>query len=531
MVPDAWKKFLASQRTERESQQLNRKLRPMRRLSPTRLGVGSREFINFAGNDYLGLAGNLRIAEAAASAAGRFGWGAGASRLVTGTSSQHARLEAETALFRGTDAALVFGSGYQANLGVITALAGPGDTVFSDALNHASIVAGCRLSGATVKVFQHRDYNELERKLNSAGGGRLMVVTDSLFSIMGDAADLPRIVKLCQRFNALLVVDDAHGNAALGKRGRGVPEVQGVLAHVDVLVGTYSKALGSYGGFVACDNELRDHLLNRARPFIYTTAMPMALAAANLEALRIMREDGDALRATLASNARMLRSRLVANGFEPTGEHHIVGIQMASPSEALFYAEQLEESGVIAWPMRWPSVPEGKDALRISVSAAHSEEDLKRLVTALKLTRDRTVGKETSGINKRSARRPSHASLEAAEEYFEIEETGFSTEDDSHPALDEPILAVDSDRLPNAADLEEIEQHPMESGGTVIIQPMHEVSQPEAQWPAPAEPDDNPPEDAPDDSEEEAPKEGAEAKVSRRTRRRERKRLKQRSKD
>ncbi len=483
MLPESWKRYLEQQRKEREDRKLGRKLRPMRQMGPARVLIGARELINFASNDYLGLAADLRIAEAAAGAAGRFGWGAGASRLVTGSSTLHARLEAETAEFRGTSSALVFGSGYQANLGVISGLAGHGDTVLSDALNHASIVAGCRLSGAAVKIFKHGDYDELERRLNSAQGTRCLVVTDSMFSIRGGTADLPQLVKLCERFRALLVVDDAHGNAALGKRGRGIPEMQGVLAQVPVVIGTYSKALGSYGGFVACDEEVREHLVNSSRPFIYTTALPIALVAANIEALKILRREGDTLRQALAQNIRTLRQRLAQAEFAPTGSHHIVGLPMDSPEQALFYGEQLEAAGMLAQPMRWPSVPEGEDTLRISLSAAHTDEDLSRLVAALKVARDRTVGKDTSNVNQRSARRPTRTSLEAEDAAFELDETGFETEDDSHPSFAEPMLAADSGRLPNAGDLEDFEPAPPSSGTTIIHSSRVAEEQPESAWP------------------------------------------------
>lgn len=463
MVPEAWKQFFKQQRQEREAQKLGRKLRSLRHMGSTRVQIGSHELINFSSNDYLGLAGDLRVAEAAASAAGRFGWGTGASRLVTGSSTLHNKLEGETAAFRGTEAALVFGSGYQANLGVISALAGPGDIVLSDALNHSSIVAGCKLSGATVRVFKHLDYDDLERKL--AGNGRKLVVTDSLFSIQGDVAELPRIAKMCERHGALLVVDDAHANACIGKRGRGLPEEQNTLAQVAVVVATYSKALGSYGGFAACSDEIREHLINHSRPFIYTTAMPIALAAANLEALKILRREGDALRQQLAARVKLLRSRLEASEFKATGKYHIVGIPMASPEKALFYAEQIEQQGLLCYPMRWPSVPRGQDALRISVSAAHTEEEVSRLVAALKLARDRAAGKDTANLTQRSARRPTHQALDTAAPEAQPEF------DEPDAELEPQMSAIDSSRLPNPGDLADFSPEPATSGDTIIMQP------------------------------------------------------------
>ncbi len=478
MVPEIWQRFFKQQRDERESRKQNRKLRSLRHMGSTRVQIGSHELINFSSNDYLGLAGNIRVAEAAASAAGRFGWGTGASRLVTGSSTLHNKLEGETAAFRGTKAALVFGSGYQANLGVITALVGRGDTIFSDALNHASIVAGCRLSGATIKVFKHRDYDELERKLGGIHTGKCLVVTDSLFSIQGDAAELPRIVKLCERFKALLLVDDAHANACIGKRGRGLPEEQNVLAQVPIVVGTYSKALGSYGGFVACNEEVKEHLINHSRPFIYTTSMPIALAAANIEAIKIVRREGDALRLKLHANVKQLRNRLKTADFKPTGKHHIVGISLGTPDKALYYAEQLEQQGLLCYPLRWPSVPEGQEALRISVSAAHTEDELNRLVAALRQARDRAAGNDPANLVQRSAPRPTHQALQMAEP----ETQG---DDLLDAELEAPISAVDSARLPNPRDLEDFSPQPTGSGDTIIMQPgtAGTASEDNQEWP------------------------------------------------
>ncbi len=412
MLPDVWKRYFSEELARRDQAKLTRKLRSLRHMGSTKVQIGSHEFLNFSSNDYLGLTGDLRIAEAAASAAGRFGWGTAASRLVTGSSTLHTKLEGEVAAFRGTEAALLFGSGYQANLGVISALVGSGDTVLSDEMNHASIVAGCKLSGATVRVFKHRNCDDLERHLNGVKKGRVLVVTDSLFSVEGDAADLPRIVKLCERFNALLLVDDAHANACLGKRGRGILEIQGVNGQVPIVIGNFSKALGSYGGFVACDEMVRDYLVNHSRPFIYTTSIPIALAAANLEALKIVRREGDALRQKLATNTAFARTKLESAGFELTGNYHIIGIHASSPDEALFLGSEVEQHGVLVHPMRWPTVPEGQNCLRVSITAAHTEDDINRLAEALKKARNSISRKKTDGLTRRVSRRPTEQQLE-----------------------------------------------------------------------------------------------------------------------
>ena len=465
MIPKAWQDLFAKRRDERTRAKRVRKLRSLRHMGSTRVQLGSREYVNFSSNDYLGLAGDLRIAEAAAGAAGRFGWGTGASRLVTGTSTLHQKLESDTARFRGTQAALVFGSGYQANLGVLSTLLDKGDIVLSDEMNHSSIVAGCKLSGATVRVFRHRDYEDLERKL-AGGNARKLVVTDTLFSIEGDSADLARIIKLCDRHGALLVADDAHANAALGKKGRGIAELQNVLQHVPIVVGTFSKALGSYGGFVACSEEVRELLVNESRPFIYTTSMPIALAAANIEALNILHREGETLRLRLQQNVKFLRTRLESLDFKLTGQHHIVGIRIGDPEKVTFIADEVEKQSLLAYPMRWPSVPLGQDTVRISVSAAHTEDEIMRLASALRAARDRMGGKDTMHITKREAKRPTHQNLDVAVS-DDLDESAFA--DDSEMA--QPISAVDSNRLPPPHEVADFAPAQQGAGDTMIQQP------------------------------------------------------------
>lgn len=407
MIPQRWQEFLNEQRRQRTEHNLARKIRILRHQPAGRVLLGSQELVNFSSNDYLGLASDLRIAEAAARAAGRYGWGAGGSRLVTGTSVVHHELEGAVAKFRGTDAALVFGSGYHANLGLVSAMAGAGDTLFSDALNHASIIAACRLSGGDVKVYKHRDYDELERLLSaSSPKGKRLIITDSLFSIEGDTIDCARLLKLAERFEALLVLDDAHANAVLGKRGRGVAEVQNVSARIDLVTASFSKALGSFGGFVACSREIREFLVNSSRPFIFSSAMPITLAAANIEALRIATAEGETLRQKLAGLVRTLRTKLQAAGFEAKGEHHIIPIVVGDEQKALTYSEALESQGMLVHPMRFPTVPKGQAMLRVSVSAAHTDDDIYRLVNAFKIARDKVSGKGTGKVARREAKRP-----------------------------------------------------------------------------------------------------------------------------
>jgi len=410
VIPQSWQEFFTEQRRQMAEQNLGRKLRILRHQAAGRVLLGSQELVNFSSNDYLGLSGDLRIAEAAARAAGRFGWGAGASRLVTGTSILHNELEAAVAKFRGTDAALIFGSGYHANLAVISALVSGGDTVFSDSMNHASIIAACRLSGADVRVYKHLGYEELERQLSSSTvKGKRMIATDSLFSVEGDCVDCARILKLAERYDALIVLDDAHANGVLGKRGRGVSELQNVSGRMGVVTASFSKALGSFGGFVACSREVREYLINTSRPFIYTTAMPITLAAANVEALRIVSTEGELLRQKLAGLVRTLRTKLQAAGFEVGGEHHILPLRVGDETRAMAYSEALEQQGMLVHPMRFPTVQRGQALLRISVSAAHTDDDVYRLVNAFKVARDKTSGKGTGKVTRRENKRPDEA--------------------------------------------------------------------------------------------------------------------------
>jgi hypothetical protein len=279
-------------------------------------------------------------------------------------------------------------------------------------------------------------------------------------------ADLNRVVKLCDRFRALLVVDDAHANGCLGKRGRGVVEMQGVLAQVPIIVGNFSKAFGSYGGFVACNEEVRDFLVNNSRPFIYTTAIPVALAAANLEALRIVRVEGDHLRQRLATNTGMARSKLESAGFELTGNYQVFGIRVNGPEEAVFMGNEVEFHGILVHPMRWPTVPEGRDCLRVSITAAHTSEDIARLVEALKKARDALVKKRTDGLTRRASRRPDHQELNAAEPMADEHEAS-----DRHPAT-QTISAADSSKLPTADQVGDFEPEAVgDAGDTLIMNP------------------------------------------------------------
>lgn len=326
--------------------------------------IAGREVVSFASNDYLGLSSHPFVLRAAGAALKRWGAGAGSARLISGTRPVHQQLEAALANWKRTEAALLFASGYMANLGVITAFAGPGIRVLSDALNHASLIDACRLSRAEVQVYPHRDLDTLERLLRAPG--RTMVVSETVFSMDGDVAPVGDLVKLCHRHGALLVLDEAH--AVLG------PELTAVADDI-LLVGTLSKTLGSAGGFVAGPAALIQLLVNRARPFIFTTAGAPPAAAAALAALALLQDQAGA---SLRDRLRLLVSRV-----RPGHPSPIIPLVVGSEEAALAAAQRLLDQGMFVPAIRPPTVPEGTSRLRISLSAAHTDEQVAALLTAI----------------------------------------------------------------------------------------------------------------------------------------------------
>lgn len=340
--------------------------------------------VNFGSNDYLGLAGDPRLAAAVIEATAAEGWGSGASPLVTGYSVAQAALEADLARFEGTEAALVFTSGFAANLGAIAALVGPGDTVYTDRKNHASLLDGCRLSRADVRAYPHNDADQLDRLLARAPAqGRRLIVTDSLFSMDGDVAPLADLGRVAARHGAMLLVDEAHATGVFGASGRGLCQEFDVEADVHVRIGTLSKSLGSHGGFVAGPQRLIDWLINRARSYVFSTAAPGALAAAGRAALAIV--DAEPHRRTeLLVQAAWLRAELDRLGWN-TGQSQsqIVPVVLGTPERALALSAKLLDAGLFVPAIRPPTVPEGEACLRISLSWRHDEAMLGRLLEAL----------------------------------------------------------------------------------------------------------------------------------------------------
>jgi glycine C-acetyltransferase/8-amino-7-oxononanoate synthase len=341
--------------------------------------VDGKPVLLLCSNNYLGLADHPSVREAAAEAAMRWGVGAGSSRLVSGSMTVHRRLEERLADFKGSEACLLFGSGYLANIGVIGALAGRGDTVFSDELNHASIIDGCRLSRAEVIVYRHRDAEHLDWSMRRHGredSARRLIVTDSVFSMDGDVAPLAAIAELADMHGARIVVDEAHATGNLGPGGRGAVAEAGLESEIDVVVGTLGKALGSYGAYVCANAEMVRYLINVARPLIYSTApSPPAIAGA-LAALALLRERPHRVQ-RLRSNARVLRRALAAEGFPVADtEMQIVPIILGDEHAAMRLCQEAIDRGVFAQAIRPPTVPAGTSRLRLTAMASHTASEL-----------------------------------------------------------------------------------------------------------------------------------------------------------
>jgi len=366
-----------------EASGLLRRRRVLENPQGARIAVDGREYLSFCSNDYLGLASHPALIEAAQSAAARYGVGAGASHLVSGHSVLHHALESELAAFTGLPSALLFSTGYMANLGIVTALAGRDDEVFADKLNHASLNDAVLLSRAKFTRYPHLDLSVLEKRLAASGAKRKLVVTDAVFSMDGDMAPVPELLALCERHDALLVLDDAHGFGVLGAGGRGILEHFGIASEHIVYMATLGKAAGVFGAFVAGPVELVDYLVQRARTYVYTTATPPLISAALSASLRLI--EGEAWRrerlreliAGLRHGLKLRRWRLMesATPIQPV----IIGANR----ETLAVSEALRERGIWVPAIRPPTVPKGEARLRVSLSAAHSLEDVAQLTAAL----------------------------------------------------------------------------------------------------------------------------------------------------
>jgi 8-amino-7-oxononanoate synthase len=356
---------------------LYRRMRCVSGPQGPRVLLDGRPVLLLCSNNYLGLADHPRVREAAAEAAMRYGAGSGASRLVSGNMTIHRRLEDRLADFERAEACLLFGSGYLANAGVVSALAREGDVVFSDALNHASIIDGCRLARAKTFVYDHNDVEHLEWGLREAGGRGSLIVTDGVFSMDGDVAPLAEIVELAQRYDARVMVDEAHGTGALGPGGRGAVAAAGLEDEVDLIVGTLGKALGSYGAYVCCDATVSKYLINSARTLIFSTALSPPAVAAAMAALELLREQPRRVE-KLQRNGNVLRAALLDEGLPvPEGETQIVPVIVGDAGGAVRASERALERGVFAQAIRPPTVPEGTSRLRLAVMASHTKSELR----------------------------------------------------------------------------------------------------------------------------------------------------------
>jgi glycine C-acetyltransferase len=356
--------------------------RSMRLVGGARSGrvrLDGRELLLLCSNDYLGLANHPLLREAAIRATELYGTGSGSSRLVSGNMEPHAELERRIAEFKGTEAALLFNSGYAANTGIIPAICGRGDVIFSDRLNHASIVDGALLSRAQLIRYPHNDMAALKRLLSETKAeGRRLIVTDGVFSMDGDMAKLGELASLKREHGALLMVDDAHGTGVLGETGRGSGELAGVAKEIDIQMGTLGKALGSFGAYVAASREIVDYLVNRARSFIFSTALPPAVAASSLAAISIIdSKEGADLRKKLYDKVIFFRSALLESGFDTMGsESQIVPIFVGDAEPTMEFSRLLSEEGIFVQGIRPPTVPAGSCRLRCTVMASHTREDL-----------------------------------------------------------------------------------------------------------------------------------------------------------
>jgi glycine C-acetyltransferase len=367
--------FIDEALARRDAQGLRRRLRWIAGEQDRWVDVDGVRALLLCSNNYLGLANHPALREAAERALRDFGVGAGSSRLVSGSMSAHRQLEEALAELKQAEAALLFTSGYQANIGAIGALVGRDDEVFSDELNHASLIDGCRLSRARISVFPHNDMDRLEALLAASTARRRLIVTDSVFSMDGDEAPLAAICDLADRFGAMTLVDEAHATGVVGPHGSGVVGREGLQARVTVQMGTLGKALGCFGAFVAGRRNLVDLLINEARSFVFTTALPPAVVAAASAAVDLVRRE-DGRRERLAANAARLHRGLLDLGCDVPHCSHILPVIIGDPEETMRVCERLLEHGVFAQGIRPPTVPEGTSRLRVTLMATHTDEDI-----------------------------------------------------------------------------------------------------------------------------------------------------------
>lgn len=387
------KEQLRAELDEIESAGLTKRERGIHGPQSSEIEVGGREVLNFCANNYLGLANDPRIVAAAHRGLDEWGYGLASVRFICGTQELHLELERRVSESLGYDDTILFSSCFDANGGVFEVLFGPDDAIISDELNHASIIDGIRLSKAQRYRYRNRDLTDLEAQLQAASGARRrVIVTDGVFSMDGYLAPLQEICDLADRYDALVFVDDSHAVGFVGEHGRGTPEYCGVEGRIDITTGTFGKALGgASGGYVAARQEIVDLLRQRARPYLFSNTLAPMIVAGTLEALRLVSESGD-LRARLTANAALFRSLMTDAGFELLpGSHPIVPVMFGDAALTARIADALQERGVYVTAFSYPVVPKGKARIRVQLSAAHSEDEVRRCVAAFVSARDAVV--------------------------------------------------------------------------------------------------------------------------------------------
>lgn len=380
--------FIQSELERLKRQGLYRRLRRVKGEQGATLLLDGRTVLNFCSNNYLGLANHPALREAAKEAIDRYGCGSGASRLISGNMTLHEELEEKIAALKRTEAALVFNSGFQANVGLLSTLVGEEDVIFSDALNHASIIDGCRLSRAKAVVYPHCDVAALEESLKKAPpSARKLIVTETLFSMDGDEAPLAEIVDLAERYGAMVMVDEAHATGVFGPNGAGVVAKLGLGKRVLVQMGTLGKALGGFGAYVAGSYDLRELLINRCRSFIFTTSLPPSVLAIAVAAIDLLYEEPQR-RLALWHNCRALKEGLQKLGFSlGNSQSPILPLIIGDAQKCMAFSERLLQKGVFAQGIRPPTVPPGTSRLRITLMATHSHEHLHQALKALEEVR------------------------------------------------------------------------------------------------------------------------------------------------
>lgn len=382
--------YIKNTLSQLERDGLKRSLRETQSAQGSTILFEGREVLNFCSNNYLGLANDSRLGQTIIDSIQEQGYGSSASRLICGNMPAHHRLEKSMAAFKQTEACLLFSTGYMANIGVISSLFGKDDVIFSDRLNHASIIDGIRLSGAQMKRYQHNDMDHLRRLLQGTSGLKnRCIITDTVFSMDGDIAPLDQIAKLAQEFECQIMVDEAHAFGVMGEQGQGAAQHFGVQDKIDIQMGTFSKAAGSFGAYCCTSKNLNEFLINKARSFIYTTGLPPLVAAASLKGVEIIKED-QALRNKLWDNTHYMRAALRLAGFNTMhSATPIIPIVVENSDQCVKFSDLLFQEGVFVSAIRPPTVPQNTSRLRVTVMATHSKTDMDYA-----LNRFQRIGKE-----------------------------------------------------------------------------------------------------------------------------------------